>query len=73
MRTWLRELRLSKSLTQAEVAEKLGVNQNTYSRLEMGTYQKDLNISTAAKLADIFKISLSKIRNYEEALSNNAG
>lgn len=68
MRTWLRELRLSKSLTQAEVAEKLGVNQNTYSRLEMGTYQKDLNISTAAKLADIFKISLSKIRNYEEAL-----
>ena len=69
MRTWLRELRLAKSLTQAEVAEKLGVNQNTYSRLEMGTYQKDLNISTAAKLADIFKISLSKIRNYEEALA----
>ncbi|PWM78634.1 MAG: hypothetical protein DBY32_03915 [Phascolarctobacterium sp.] len=69
MRTWLKELRLAKALTQAEVAEKLGINQNTYSRLEMGTYQKDLNISTAAKLADIFKISLSKIRNYEEALT----
>lgn len=71
MREWLRELRLSKSLTQAEVAQKLGVNQNTYSRLELGTYQKDLNIITAAKISDIFGIPLSQIRNYEEALTAN--
>ncbi len=71
MREWLRKLRLSKSLTQVEVAQKLGVNQNTYSRLELGTYQKDLNIITAAKISDIFGIPLSQIRNYEEALAAN--
>lgn len=69
MRRWLKDLRLSKSLTQVEVAKRLGVNQNTYSRLELGTYQKDLNIITAAKISDVFGISLSQIRNYEEALS----
>lgn len=71
MREWLRQLRLSKSLTQVEVAQKLCVNQNTYSRLELGTYQKDLNIITAAKISDIFGIPLSQIRNYEEALAAN--
>ena len=71
MREWLRQLRLSKSLTQVEVAQKLGVNQNTYSRLELGTYQKNLNIITAAKISDIFGIPLSQIRNYEEALAAN--
>ena len=60
MRTWLRELRLSKSLTQAEVAEKLGVNQNTYSRLEMGTYQKDLNIILADNIDTVLENALVK-------------
>lgn len=73
MRTWLKELRKNKGWTQAKVAQKLGVTTAQYAYIEAGERQADLNLSTASKLADIFKISLSKIRNYEEALSNNAG
>lgn len=70
MRTWLKELRKNKGWTQAKVAQKLGVTTAQYAYIEAGERQADLNLSTASKLADIFKISLSKIRNYEEALSN---
>lgn len=69
---WLKELRKNKGWTQAKVAQKLGVTTAQYAYIEAGERQADLNLSTASKLADIFKISLSKIRNYEEALSNNA-
>lgn len=69
---WLKELRKNKGWTQAKVAQKLGVTAAQYAYIEAGERQADLNLSTASKLADIFKISLSKIRNYEEALSNNA-
>lgn len=70
---WLKELRKNKGWTQAKVAQKLGVSATQYAYIEAGQRQADLNLSTASKLADIFKISLSKIRHYEEALSNNAG
>lgn len=69
MREWLRELRKNKNWTQADVARKLGVTTAQYAYIESGERQADMNLSTASKLADIFKISLSKIRNYEEALS----
>ena len=68
MRVWLKELRKNKGWTQAKVAQKLGVTTAQYAYIEAGERQADLNLSTASKLADIFKISLSKIRNYEEAL-----
>lgn len=66
MRDWLRTLREKNNLTQSDVAQKLGVNQNTYSRLELGQYQPKLNLSTAEKLSKIFKISLKKISEYEK-------
>lgn len=72
MRVWLKDLRNTKGWTQEIVANKLGVSRQAYAQIEAGERQADLNLSTASKLADIFKISLSKIRNYEEALSNNA-
>lgn len=65
MREWLKELREKRNLTQQDVAQKLGVNQNTYSRLELGQYQPKLNLPTAEKLSKIFKISLKKISEYE--------
>lgn len=68
MRTWLKKLRGEKSYTQDFVAQKLGMNQNTYSRLEKGIYRKDMTISIASKLSDLFNIPLSTIRNYEEKL-----
>ncbi|MEG2516691.1 MAG: helix-turn-helix transcriptional regulator [Acidaminococcaceae bacterium] len=68
MRIWLKEIRESKGYTQNFVAKKLGMNQNTYSRLENGIYKKNMTISLGAKISDLFDIPLSKIRNYEEEL-----
>lgn len=69
MRLWLKNLREEKKYTQEFVAQKLGMNQNTYSRLESGIYKKDMTISIGSKISDLFEIPLSTIRNYEEALA----
>lgn len=67
MRTWLKELREKKKLTQSEVAQKMGMGQNTYSRIETGVLQDDLNLSTMILLSKVFKISLNDIRKFEES------
>lgn len=69
----MRDLRLKKGWTQTEVAMKLHVSRQQYFNIENGIRQADLNLSTACKLADIFKISLTKIRAYEEALLQEKG
>ena len=66
MRKWLRNLRKAKKWRQTDVAEKLGVTAAQYAYIESGERQADLNLSTASQLADIFHISLKKIREYEE-------
>lgn len=68
MRTWLRELRLSKKLTQEEMALKLGITQTMYSKIENAERQEKMDLELASKLANIFKISLKKINEFEEAL-----
>lgn len=70
MRIWLKKLREEKGYTQKFVAQKLGINQNTYSRLENGIYKKELTISLGSKISDLFNISLSSIRDYEEELAS---
>lgn len=67
MRAWLKELREKKKLTQSEVAQKMGMGQNTYSRIETGVLQDDLNLSTMILLSKVFKISLNDIRKFEES------
>lgn len=65
MREWLKTLRENRNFTQNDMGKKLGMNQNTYSRLELGQYQPKLNLPTAEKLSKIFKISLKKISEFE--------
>ncbi len=67
MRSWLRDLRLSKKLTQKELASMIGVSQTMYSRIENGDRQKDMDLSIASKIANIFRISLKRINEFEEA------
>lgn len=69
MREWLRRLRKANGLTQCDTAELLGVSQNYYCNIENGLRQADLTLSTAAKIADLFNIPLSTIRNHEESLA----
>lgn len=66
MRAWLKELRESNNLTQAQIAKRLGITQNYYCEIETGKKQADLNFSTAIKLAGIFNITLDDISRYEQ-------
>ena len=50
----LKEVRTSKNLSQAELAEMVGVSRNTISSIETGQYQP------TAKLAYILAIALDK-------------
>ena len=60
MREWLKTLRENRKFTQTDMGKKLGMSQNTYSRLELGQYQPKLNLPTAEKLSQIFKRHWSK-------------
>jgi len=51
----LKQARLIKGLTQKEVAEKLGVNRDTYRRLEK--YPDETTIKQAKQLSEILDMS----------------
>lgn len=68
MRTYLKELRKKADLTQKDVAEKIGIGASTYTMLELGERQKDMNLSLAEKLAEVFDVSLSQIVEEEAKL-----
>ena len=70
MRKYLRKLRKDAGLTQAVVAMKLNMGHSTYAMIESGERQKDLNLSLAKKLGEIFNISVEKIIEEEEKLKN---
>ena len=69
LRIWLKTLRENKNMTQKDMAKNFGIAPTTYAALEHGERQKDMSISIASKIADFFNISLSKIRDYEEAIT----
>ena len=52
----LKELRLSKGLTQSEIAKVIGYSSLSYARYEKGEREPD--ISTLCKLADYFNVSV---------------
>ena len=52
----LREIR---NIKQTDIAERLGISQNAYSRLEQN--QTKLSIEQAEKLAEIFGVSLTDL------------
>lgn len=55
----LKVLRVMANLTQAEVAEKLGVNQATVSGWEQGQYKP--SAASVARLAEAYGVSEAKI------------
>lgn len=52
----LKELRKEKKLTQKEIAEQIGIKQNSYSDWETG--KNEPNFENLIKLADFFEVSL---------------
>jgi transcriptional regulator with XRE-family HTH domain len=58
------KLRKSKGLSQLDVSEKLGINQDTYSKLERGKIQ--LTIERLHQISEILGVSVDDILYYKE-------
>ena len=56
---FLKELRKEKSLTQEQVAEKLGVSSRTISRWETGAYVPDISI--LVDIAEMYDVDVREI------------
>lgn len=61
MREYLKRLRKEKGMTQQDVAAKLGIAQNTYSNLENGKRQKNIQAKTLYQLSVIFDKPLQEV------------
>ncbi len=66
----LKELRKLKKATQTEVADYLGIKQNTYSQYENDVRQPD--IDTVAKLAMFFEVSIDELVGLKPSLAYNS-
>jgi DNA-binding XRE family transcriptional regulator/uncharacterized phage-associated protein len=61
---FIKELRNKKSLSQIEVAKKIGISRSSYISFEQG--KAELSLSEAAKLADMFGITLEEMKTGQE-------
>lgn len=66
MRKYLKKLRKDNNLTQQNMANKLGISQNYYHGIESGERQKNLDLSIATKLAEIFGVTVEWIAEQEQ-------
>lgn len=64
MKNKIVQLRREQDLTQAMLAEKLGVSRQTIISLENGRYSPSLNL--AHKIAGVFGLSIEEIFIFEE-------
>ena len=68
LRAYLKELRKKAGLTQNDVAERIGIGASTYTMIELGERQKDMNLSLVEKLAEVFGVSVGEIAEEEAKL-----
>ena len=61
----LRDTRLNKEMTQAQVAQALGITQQAYQKLETGK-TTDMRISTVKKICTLFDISADWLLGLKE-------
>lgn len=57
----LKKLRLSNSLTQKDVAEKLNMTTSAYAKIERG--ERNLTINAEKKLANLFNVDIETINS----------
>ena len=61
VRNYLIEMREKKQLPQQIVADEIGISRQYYSAIEMGTRQKNMDITLISALAKFFAVSLEFI------------
>lgn len=65
----IKAIRTEKGLKQEDVAQKMGMAQSNYARLEKGLTQA--TVERLEQLAEIFELSVSSILSYEAEGSSN--
>lgn len=65
MRKYLKRLREDVKMTQEDVAKEIGISRAYYVRIENGERQKDLDLSIAVKLSELFGVSVDWIVEQE--------
>lgn len=68
MREWLKEKRQAAGLTMAQMAEKIGVTESAYSKIESGERQKRMDIEIARLLASAFGVTVDEIATFESGV-----
>lgn len=71
MRKWLKNIRTEHKMTVHEMAEILDMDVDFYETIETGQLPLNIPVLIAAKIADIFDISLSRLILLEEEYKNN--
>lgn len=66
MRTYLRNLRIEKNMTQLEVAQGLDISESGYSLIESGDRQKKMSIEFADKLSKVLGVPIDTILKNEK-------
>ena len=61
MRTWLKELRISRNMTQKEMAKKLGITEAYYALIENGQRQKKMDVTILAGIAKATGMSVGRV------------
>lgn len=65
----IKKLRELKNLTQSHLAERLGVTQSAYSKLELG--ESEITYSKLEKIADILEMKPEEVIAFNEAMVFN--
>lgn len=66
----IKGLRLASHMTQAEVANRLGVTASAYAMYERG--EREPNIEIIQRMADIFKVDINYLLGYNSKISPTA-
>lgn len=67
MRKYLYELRKANSFSQRDMANKLDISESYYCLIEKGNRKKNLDLSLALKISEIFNMDVNRIVELEEA------
>ena len=67
MRTWLKELRISRNMTQKEMSQKIGITEAYYALIENGQRQKKMDVTILAGIAKATGTSVGRVAVMELA------
>lgn len=68
MREYLIKLRKGKSLTQQQMADKIGITKQYYSLIEKGKRQKKMDIALILAIASAFDVPVEQIVECEKEM-----